>query len=60
MKLKESNNHTCVCCLKVDTFEGAVPDDAKYLCKKCYKKVRKAYEKKHPGYSLRTKEDVEQ
>lgn len=45
--------HRCAVCAKDELMDEPPQLDALFLCPKCFKDVRKAYKKKHPGQSLR-------
>lgn len=46
----------CVVCGRKDSLHDLPPVEAKYLCPKCYKKVKREFKKQNPGQSLRLKE----
>lgn len=50
--------HRCVMCGKQDTMKDPPMPGSNYLCRRCYKKVKREFKKRNPGQSLRLKKPI--
>lgn len=59
-RLEHRLYNECCRCGQIDKMECVVEEGAQYLCKKCFKQLKRQFEKDRPGMSLEIKEDIEQ